>query len=87
MLDFNNYTCNIIGMNGNKYLKKHIEQRGLTISEVARLTGLSQGLVSMHLSIDGKSRRGIGVKAANAYHEALSIPLDVLLKREESRAA
>jgi predicted transcriptional regulator len=70
-------------MNANDYLREQVSKRGLTVSDVARLTGLSQGLVSMHITEDGKNRRGIGAAAAWAYHNKMGLDLRCLLQREE----
>ena len=71
-------------MNANEYLREQIASMGLTISDVARKTGLSQGSVSMHVTEDGKNRRGIGAQAAWAYHRGLGLSLENLLNREDS---
>lgn len=73
----------IIGaMNGNKLLQRYIKEQGLTICEAAKKAGLSQSLVSMHLS-DGAHKRGIGSKSAVAYSKAFGLPLDELLSTQE----
>lgn len=78
--------CNMRPMSGNEFLQKKVSELGLTVNDVARLTGLSQGLVSMHLTRDGKNRRGIGAAAAWAYYQKLDLPLDKLLQRPDKDA-
>ena len=70
-------------MNGTELLKKYIEERGLSVCEVAKLTKLSQGIVSMHLS-SSKHRRGIGGKAAIAYNRTFGLPVDKLIQKDEA---
>lgn len=68
-------------MTPNEYLWNHIQERGLSISDVARMTGLSQPTVSLQLSPKTQTKRGIGAHAAWAYHKGLGLPLENILNR------
>jgi DNA-binding CsgD family transcriptional regulator len=67
-------------MKGNELLKKYIQENKLSVGEVAKIAGLSQSTVSMHLAT-GKHKRGIGGQSAMAYNKAFGLPIEKLLQR------